>query len=292
MEEMYSNSELTAITIDGLGGVGKTQIALEFAYSQHGKRDVILWIHSERAVGMDQDISDAAMGLQLPGALPQEAAVNCLLLRDWLQTTGQSAMIIRCTKSANLIDDSWLIIFDNVEEPELLDNIWPSRGNGSILVTARAAAISFQLATERLEVPSFDEREGPELLMSLLGKQYEGQKAAAKELAEKLGGHALAISQMAAVIKLRNMSLPSFNALYDTHREQLHRTHRRTRAAGYSHFLDTVWKLSFKYLTIAGRALLAIIALLSPESIPRRFFLLEKPRERPPVLEFCDDEMR
>jgi hypothetical protein len=80
--------KMTAITLDGLGGVGKTQIALEYAHSQHGKRDVILWVHSEKQVAMDEGLSSAAVDLLLPGAVPHEAATNRLLLLDWLQKTG------------------------------------------------------------------------------------------------------------------------------------------------------------------------------------------------------------
>ncbi|KAL6719942.1 hypothetical protein ACLMJK_001863 [Lecanora helva] len=268
-------SKLTAITIDGLGGVGKTQIALEFAHSQHGKRDAIIWVHSENSIAMNQDLSAAAMDLCLPGAMPREDATNCIILRDWLQTT----------------DASWTIILDNVEEPEMVEEVWPARGRGFILITARKPAVSFQLATDHIEVPPFNDEEGTGLLLSLVARPRDDMEdLAAKCLTEKLGGHALAISQMAAVIVARDFSISSFNETYEKNKKRIHRTHRTTRRTGYSHFLDTVWQLSFKFLSLAGRTLLGIIAIVAPDSIPSRLFVPKKPWIPPADLKFCEDE--
>jgi hypothetical protein len=80
--------KMAAVTLDGLGGVGKTQIAHEFAHSQRGKRDAIIWIHSEKVVSMDLGLSAAAVELGLSGAVIHDHPNNRRLLLNWLQTTG------------------------------------------------------------------------------------------------------------------------------------------------------------------------------------------------------------
>ena len=111
-------------------------------------------------------------------------------------------------------------------------------------------------------------------LLDRPGNEAEG--LAAKELTKKLGAHALAISQMAALIISQGFSISSFNEIYDREKKRLHRAHRSTRLSGYNRFLDTVWGLSFKFLTMPARALLAIIAVVAPDLIPSRSFVYGK----------------
>lgn len=120
----------------------------------------------------------------------------------------------------------------------------------------------------------------------------EAEDLAAKELTKKLGAHALAISQMAALIISQGFSISSFNEIYDRNKKKLHRAHRSTRPSGYNRFLDTVWELSFQFLTMTARALLGIIAAIASDLISSRPFVYGKKWVLPADFEFRKDELR
>jgi hypothetical protein len=153
--------------------------------------------------------------------------------------------------------------------------------------------ISSQLATERLEIPPFDTEDAKAFLLNLLARpETLDEKSAAAQLTAKLGGHPLAISQMAAIIKSRNYSISNFNDAYDKNRKKIHRTHHCTLPARYDHFLDTVWRISFDFLQPRGRALLGVISIISPDSIPSKLFLCGESDKPPANMEFCEDAFR
>lgn len=173
-----------------------------------------------------------------------------------------------------------------------MEEYWPTSGFGSILITARAPTVGFQLANTRIEIPAFSKTEGAELVLRLLDRSDvgENEEKAAKELASKLNGHALAIDQMTALIHYRGWSIANFNISYDKHTKAIHRTHRSSRPKDYDFFLDTVWDMSFQSLDISGSKLLGMLCLMSPDSIPRQVLLQSDGFEFPNSLEFCTDD--
>ena len=83
-----TSSGLKSLAIHGLGGVGKTQIALEYAYSKKGELDAILWLPAENFLALQQGFTKIAVdGLKLPNANPQSHQENMLLVVTWLQQT-------------------------------------------------------------------------------------------------------------------------------------------------------------------------------------------------------------
>lgn len=82
-------SGMLSIAICGLGGVGKSQIALEYACSKQTQLDAVLWIEAETEITLQQGLSYAAVErLKLPGAEPQAHQQNAILVMDWLSHTG------------------------------------------------------------------------------------------------------------------------------------------------------------------------------------------------------------
>jgi hypothetical protein len=110
--------------------------------------------------------------------------------------------------------------------------------------------------------------------MSLLPKSYHADAdglASAQHVSLLLGGHALGISQVAAFISAKSISISSFTALYKNSPSRVHRVRRDGWAFhGYSHALDTVWKMSFEALPENGKNLLALLCFLAPEEIPQQ----------------------
>jgi hypothetical protein len=79
---------LRSLAIHGLGGVGKTQIALAYAYSKIAEYDAILWVHAETEVSLSSSLSSIALQLKIPSAEPGNATNNVVLTLNWLANTG------------------------------------------------------------------------------------------------------------------------------------------------------------------------------------------------------------
>ena len=144
------------------------------------------------------------------------------------------------------------------------------------------------------EINSFTVEQGAQFLLHLLSNRAQNrtEAKAASELSDKLNGHALAISQMAAYMNARTMSITAFLVLYEKYPKRLHRERKAGwKYIGYNHGLDTVWDISFGGLGKSAAACLGILSFLVPDAIPD--VLLE-----PPItvtlhdsLKFCQDEL-
>lgn len=85
-----TKSPLTSTALYGLGGIGKTQTALAYAYQQLDHLDAVFWIPAEDALSVQQGFSSMAIdALKLTKARPQAYQENMILALDWLQKTGE-----------------------------------------------------------------------------------------------------------------------------------------------------------------------------------------------------------
>jgi len=84
-------------TIYGRRGVGKTEIALQFAYTNPAGYDAIFWIQCETSVSIRQSFTDVAVSLNLPGADKNgRHEENLLAVKDWLKKTCKFSLRLRC----------------------------------------------------------------------------------------------------------------------------------------------------------------------------------------------------
>ena len=88
--ENNSHQAFRSLALYGLGGVGKSNIALKYARSKVGDYDVVAWIHAETPASLSQSFSDIAVSLQLPGAEPQNRSETRAVILNWLQGTNGS----------------------------------------------------------------------------------------------------------------------------------------------------------------------------------------------------------
>ena len=106
--------------ITGLGGIGKTQTAVEYAYRYRDKYKAVLWLNAESTLGLKTGFAELAGLLELPHPENDlDAAV--LAFKQWLKT-----------------EAGWLLILDNADDPALLTPFLPEAEHGHILITSRA----------------------------------------------------------------------------------------------------------------------------------------------------------
>jgi hypothetical protein len=167
--------------------------------------------------------------------------------------------------------------------------------HGSILITTRKLGLTTQPITKRIELQEFSAEGGKRFLLhniaerNIVENSLEYEKAL--EISIKLSGHALAISQMAALILVKGLSLEKFLVMYDKHSRKMHRDRKNGwKYPGYEHAIDTVWELSFSSLEQDARTCLGILSFLMPDSIPQQIFEASETAMAHSSLQFCEDE--
>ncbi|HYX50216.1 MAG TPA: helix-turn-helix domain-containing protein, partial [Ktedonobacteraceae bacterium] len=123
--------------LTGLGGIGKTQTALEYAYRYRDAYDAVFWVRAASRETLITDFVALAHVLDLPGREAQDQMLVVAAVKRWLEQ-----------------DDSWLLILDNADELHVLTDFRPTGGVGHILLTTRAQAtgrIASGLSVEKME---------------------------------------------------------------------------------------------------------------------------------------------
>lgn len=122
------------------------------------------------------------------------------------------SLSVPCRDSSSDIqtDKKWLLVYDNAEQQPFLKKFWPEANHGSILLTTRNRSLSIWPATAGLEITVFSKSEGADFLLHLLVPQELSREvpstedlASATETSTKVGGHALALTQIVALICTR-----------------------------------------------------------------------------------------
>lgn len=291
------NSRLSSIALYGLGGIGKTQVALAYAYNRLDDLDAVFWISAESSESIQRGFSHAALdALRLPKANPWTYQENMILVLDWLQKTSKIQKSIYCFSRTNQRSAAkWLIIFDNVESHTVLEGCWPVSQHGAVLVTTRDIVIATLPIDTGLEVNEFDIYEGATFLLHMTPKRrrVDDETVSARQVSNELGGLPLALNQMAALVNARNYTIGEFYTIYMKHKHTLHNQKKDGwKYLGYQHSLDTVWEISFTSLGAQARVCLGVLSFFSADSIPSELFLTAEPHKLPEVLSFCGDELR
>jgi len=235
----------------GMGGVGKTQLALEYAYRHRGDYAIVWWVPAEDPATASLHLAKLAnrLGIKLaPGAITPED--------------------VRAALHQELADRSdWLLIFDNADGPEEIGPLLPDR-SGSVVITSRnpnwgSMADSFCLRVlERADSIQFlQKRTG-------LGNS----DGSAGRLAQALGDLPLALEQASATIEQGRITFADYLARYEGHWAELLRSGRTP--GDYPDTVAMTWELAFREVSHespVAAALLNLCAFLSPVDIPRAF---------------------
>ena len=238
----------------GLGGTGKTQLAVALASVLWRSRevDLLAWVPAASRDAVITGYAQALAAADGPGADadPDTAAASFL---GWLATTSQP----------------WLVVLDDLADAADLDRLWPRGAAGMVLVTTRLPASAVGGPGRRiLEIGAFSPREALGYLSARLSEDA-GQRAGALDLATDLGYLPLALAQAAAVIADRSTDCRSYRAQFADRTRQMPVDEAgpdaATVAATWSLSLDRADSLSSPGM--AANALV-LVALLDQAGIP------------------------
>jgi hypothetical protein len=232
----------------GMGGVGKTQLAAEYAYRFASGYDVVWWIVAEQAGLIGEQVAALAAGL---GCAGPEADLGA---------SGRAALGELRRR------DRWLLVFDNAESPQDLAG-WLPGGAGHVLITSRARGWA-EVAVP-VEVDVLARGESVAILRDRVPGLPEGD---ADLVAAALGDLPLAIAQAAGYLAETGMPAGEYAALVGPRAAQLL---GEGRPSSYPRSLAAVTVLALDRLAgqdPAAAGVAGVCAFLAPEPVPAEWF--------------------
>ena len=231
----------------GLGGVGKTQLAVEYAYRYAGDYAIVWWLRAEQAATLAADYAALAAALDLP---QKDAA--------------KQPVIITAVRDALRHRSDWLLVFDNANAPKEIRDYLPDAG-GHVLITSRYGA--WGGVAQAVPVKKWSPEVAAEFLLKRTG---QADAAAAGELARELDYLPLALEQAAAYIDSAGQTFAGYLTIFREHPVEVFK--HSEPGTDYPATVATTWELSFQRLakeSLAGAALLQLCAFFAPDHIPR-----------------------
>ncbi|HEY1352043.1 MAG TPA: NB-ARC domain-containing protein, partial [Ktedonobacteraceae bacterium] len=262
--DLLHTTQATAISqpqaLHGLGGIGKTQLAVEYAYRFAQEYQTILWARANTTEALHASYAEIARVLKLPQQNAQKQEVIIQAVKGWLRTS-----------------PGWLLILDNADDLNVAQPFLPTPFAGHLLLTTRAQILG--KLVRPLEVNTLNAQRGALLLLRRAGvisahaaleTATAADRTVAMELTEELGGLPLALDQAGAYIEEMQCSLADYQQQYRTRRAKL-LAHRGTLVDDHPEPVATTWSISFQKVAMANplaAELLRACAFLAPDAIP------------------------
>jgi TIR domain-containing protein/uncharacterized protein DUF4062/NB-ARC domain-containing protein len=235
--------------LNGMAGVGKTTLAIEYAYQYADNYDIAWWIPAEDSAQIANHLATLAHALDLAGSADTTSAAIARLLGGLRKL------------------ERWLVVFDNADNPQALREFLPG-GPGHVLITSRNP--DWDNLAVPVEISEFLRSESVALMRARLPQLSDND---AEQLAEALGDLPLAVDQAAALLADTRWTVADYLEMLESNTQRLlgHRGH----AGSYPTSVAAAWQLTIGRLADtepAAAQLLTLAAWLAPEPVPLALF--------------------
>jgi tetratricopeptide (TPR) repeat protein len=248
--------------LSGLGGMGKTQTALEYAYRHQSEYDHVFWVRAEQETELITGYGAMAKAIQIPGHQQDDQQAVVALMKQWLAK-----------------NDRWLLVLDNADDLRQVRPYLPTT-NGHILLTTRAQALGDLAA--KVEVTRMAADEGALLLLrraQAIADDADLVAASANDqtlahiLSTAMDGLPLALDQAGAYIEEQVLSLEEYLELFRTEKAELLQERGQLNPDHPS--VTVTFTLAFETVAAASATaadLVRACAFLAPDAIPEEIF--------------------
>jgi tetratricopeptide (TPR) repeat protein len=248
-----------ARAIQGMGGVGKTRLAVEIGWRavQDGKHRSVLFAVAETPSGLLTNLAALAERLGLPERDASEDPVKVEAVLRWLESR-----------------DRWLLILDNADSEEAVlkvRGLLPRLSTGQVIITSRQ--LGWGADVQSVDLPALSEDAAAAFLLKRTERRpaTPNDDADARSLARELDGLPLALEIAGAWIKQTRCTLADYLSDWNARREKVLARLDLTNP-DVPKSVALTWNKTFETLTPAARALLRLAAWLAPEPIPLGLF--------------------
>lgn len=267
LKEVFTNNDSQKAAVVGLGGVGKTQVALRFAYWVRETKPEysVFWVPVLSQATFEQACVEIARQLQIPKSADDEDPKA--LLRRYLSS-----------KEAG----PWLLVVDNVDDMDSfsgIDQYLPESERGWILFTTRSREVALSaVGSDVVELSGMSPHESMGLLeKSLIQKDLLHDNLVTSELLKELEYLPLAIAQAAAYLNRNQVSITTYTRLLQATEQDMvslmsRGFHDNTRYVGSQNAVATTWLVSFDEIRKSdppAADLLSFMSCIEPKAIPR-----------------------
>ncbi len=236
--------------IHGLGGVGKTALALEYVYRYRHLYCVVHWINGGDTSQLMQDYANLALELELELGADIKPRSASSAVRRWLEGNRH-----------------WLLVFDNADGPDDLASYLPRSGTGHVIITTRNPEWLGVARAVELHVLSLEEAVAFIRKGSL---DEHADEIAAATLARALGCLPLALAQARAYVHTRRLSVSDYLRVFNKFGRKL--LQRGEPPRGCEATVETCWAISIAATAKKmpdARELLKLLSFLAPQDLPR-----------------------
>lgn len=273
------NGRRQVVILQGFGGLGKSEVALEFVHRYQDDFDAIFWVQADDVSKMRQEFGNLAarIGLQDPNQ-PKDPFTSRELVKSWLmKPVGRLP--------GGVVRANWLIVFDGADSPDVLSEFESIYGQGSILVTGRdprTAHVFSDLASRShsqahdkpltIKMHPLEVEEAATVLKRLAKVPLDEEESMARKIVTLLDGWPLAISQMAGIIRKQSLTLGQFHAQYNNVAIRSNLQAQVSMFTPESSRETMVSSMRMAKLSSEATALLRVFAMLDPDCIQEELF--------------------
>jgi tetratricopeptide (TPR) repeat protein len=244
------------IALYGMGGIGKTQTALEYVYTEKDSYERIYWITAVDQASLLSGYQKIAIKAGLKSLLNLKLVEIVEGVLSWLRQT-----------------QSWLLVIDNLDDINVAAGFLPQNGpHQHTLITTRNPN-SAGIPAEGLEVPLLDPADSIELLSTLsnitIVENSQAESVQADQIVQELGYLPLGIEQAAAYVREIAGDFTTFLADYNKSHKDVHQWVPQGNRL-YAHSVATTWSMSFNIVRNnhpQAAELLQLLSFLNPDGI-------------------------